>query len=116
MRPIRILGLSALVSYASFAALTSLAAPAFAEEHEAEHFSVKAEHGEIEVTPAKGWHINKEYSWAIKQGDTKVKAKDDFKLEERAKVTGVPAGEYLLKGAVCSENNCAPFVTKITVK
>lgn len=107
MRPIRILGLSALLG------LATLAAPAFADSN----YSVAAGKGQITVTPAKGWHINQDYSWAVKQGDTKVKAKTDFKLDAAtATVSGVPAGSYTLKGAVCSENNCAPFTTTVSVQ
>jgi len=107
MRPIRILGLSALLG------LATLSAAAFADDP---HYSVAAGKGQVTVTPAKGWHINKDYSWAIKQGDTKVKAKDDFTLADTATVSGVPAGSYTLKGAVCSDSNCAPFTTTVNVQ
>ena len=109
MRPIRILGLSAMLAFATLAS-----SPASADDL---HCSVNIGHGQITVTPASGWHINKDYSWAVKQGDTKVKAKGDFTLAPTsASVSGVPAGSYTLKGAVCSEDNCAPFKTTVTVQ
>lgn len=107
MRPIWTLGFSALF------ALAALSSTARADDP---NYAVAAGKGSVTVTPAKGWHINKDYSWAIKQGDSKVKAKDDFKLGDTATVSGVPAGSYTLKGAVCSENNCAPFTTTVTVQ
>jgi hypothetical protein len=101
MRPIRFLGFSAIV------AIATLVSTARAED---EHFDVATSKGEIKVTPKPGWHINLDYSWAVKKGSDKVKTKDDFKLDKAsATVTGVPAGVVTVRGAVCSENACAPF-------
>jgi hypothetical protein len=101
MRPISILGFSAVL------AIATLVSPARAEE---EHFDLAVSTGQIKVTPKAGWHINLDYSWAIKKGSDKVKTKDDFKLDKAsATVTGVPAGTVTVRGAVCSENACAPF-------
>jgi hypothetical protein len=104
MRLTRILGLAALSSAIAFA---TLASPAGAEE---EHFDLKVAKGQITITAKPGWHINQDYSWSVKKGSDKVKAKEDFKLEKAtASVSGVPSGSYTVKGAVCSENACAPF-------
>jgi len=108
MRPSLILGISALL------AMVSLGAPAKAD---GSNFDVAASKGAVTVTPHSGWHINLDYSWALKKGDDKVKAKGDFKLaKDSASVTGVAAGSYTLKGAVCSDSNCAPFTTTVTVQ
>ncbi len=108
MRPSLILGISALLAAVSFGI------PASAD---GSNFDVAASKGAVTVTPHSGWHINLDYSWALKKGDDKVKAKADFKLsKESASVTGVAAGSYTLRGAVCSDNNCAPFTTTVTVQ
>ena len=107
MRPSLILGISALLAMCAFGS------PAKADGN----FDVAASKGAVTVTPHSGWHINLDYSWALKKGDDKVKAKADFKLsKDAASVTGVAAGSYTLKGAVCSENNCAPFTTTVTIQ
>jgi hypothetical protein len=107
MRPIKTFGLSALL------ALATIAIPALADDN----FDLAAGKGQVTVTPKSGWHINQDYSWSIKKGGDKVKSKEDFKLDKAsATVTGIPAGTYTLKGAVCSENNCAPFAKDITVQ
>ena len=108
MRPSLILGISALL------AMVSLGTPVKADGN---NFDVAASKGQVTVTPHSGWHINLDYSWALKKGDDKVKAKADFKLsKDAASVTGVAAGSYTLKGAVCSDSNCAPFTTQVTVQ
>jgi hypothetical protein len=108
MRPSLILGISALL------AMLSLGAPANADGN---NFDVAAAKGQVTVTPHSGWHINLEYSWALKKGDDKIKTKTDFKLAtDAASVSGVAAGAYTLKGAVCSKENCAPFTTQVTVQ
>ncbi|HEX8793160.1 MAG TPA: hypothetical protein VF765_19585 [Polyangiaceae bacterium] len=108
MRPSLILGITALL------AAVSLGTPAKAD---GSNFDVAASKGAVTVTPHAGWHINLDYSWALKKGDDKVKAKGDFSLaKEKASVTGVAAGSYTLKGAVCSDSNCAPFTTQVTVQ
>ena len=100
MRPIRFLGLFAVL------AIATLASPAMADDN----FDVQTSKGEIKIVPHAGWHINTDYSWAVKKGDDKVKTKDDFKLDKAtAVVTGVPSGTFTLRGAVCSESACAPF-------
>lgn len=107
MQPMRILGLSTLL------ALATVAFPAMADDN----FNLSQGKGQVTVTPKTGWHINLDYSWSVKKGADKVKTKDDFKLDKAtATVTGIPAGSYTLKGAVCSENNCAPFAKDITVQ
>ena len=108
MRPSLILGITALLAAVSFGT------PANADGN---NFDVAASKGAVTVTPHAGWHINLDYSWALKKGDDKVKAKGDFKLaKEAASVSGVAAGSYTLKGAVCSDSNCAPFTTQVTVQ
>src|SRR6185312_13466446 len=81
MRPSLVLGISALL------AMLSLGAPAKAD---GSNFDVAASKGQVTVTPHSGWHINLDYSWSLKKGDDKVKAKGDFKLaKEAASVSGV---------------------------
>ncbi len=112
MGPTRIAGLFAALS---FAALSAVAAPALADDN----YSVNAGKGAVTVTAAKGWHINTDYSWAVKKGSDKVKKKEDFKFDgSTASVAGVPAGTYTLKGAVCTEDKsqCAPFTKDVTVQ
>jgi hypothetical protein len=112
MRSIRLVGLSAILALAT---ATSFASPARADE---DHFDLSVANHEIKVTAKAGWHINADYSWAVKNGGDKIKVKEDFKLEKGiAVVSGVPAGTYTLKGAVCSESACAPFVKEnVTIK
>jgi hypothetical protein len=112
MRPSLILGISALL------AMLSLGVPARADGC---NFDVAASEGQVTVTPHSGWHINLDYSWALKKGDDKVKAKRDFKLDKTsASVSGVAPGSYTVKGAVCSEDEkhqvCAAFAAQITVQ
>ena len=104
MRLIRFLGMTAISGIVAIATLVSTA------RAEDEHFDVATSKGQITVTPKTGWHINLDYSWAVKKGSDKVKTKDDFKLDKAsATVTGVPAGVVTVRGAVCSESACAPF-------
>ncbi len=106
MRPTLFLGISAILSFAT------LSSPALAED-----FDLQVGKGQVTVTAHSGWHINQDYSWSLKKGGDKVKSKDDFKLDTgKATLSGVPAGQYTLKGAVCSESNCAPFSKDITVQ
>lgn len=106
--PLRFFGISAVL------ALATLALPATAEDS---NFDLTQAKGEIKVIPHAGWHINLDYSWSVKKGGDKIKTKGDFKLDKSAAVvSGVPAGSYTLKGAVCSESNCAPFAKEITVQ
>ncbi len=72
------------------------------------------------MTPNQGWHINVDYHWKLKQGETKVKDKDAFTLSKAsAAVSGVAAGSYAARGAVCSDDPkyevCAPFEAPVTV-
>lgn len=107
MRPSLILGISALL------AMVSLGTPARADGN----YDVAASKGQVTVTPHSGWHINLDYSWALKKGNDKVKAKGDFNLSKTAaSVSGVAPGSYTLRGAVCSDSNCAPFTTEVTVQ
>jgi hypothetical protein len=100
MRPIRFLAFSAVV------AMATLVSPARADDN----FDMTVTKGQITVTAKAGWHINQDYSWAVKVGADKVKKKEDFKLDKgTATVTGVPSGTVTVKGAVCSESACAPF-------
>jgi len=112
MRPTLIVGISALL------AMVSLGAPAKADGN---NFDVTASKGQVTVTPHSGWHINVDYHWKLKQGETKVKDKGDFTLAKgSATVAGVAAGSYTVKGAVCSEDVnhqvCAPFEAAVTVQ
>lgn len=107
MSPVRMFGISAIV------ALATVAFPALADDN----FDLAQGKGEVTVTAKSGWHINPDYSWSVKRGTDKIKSKEDFKLEKgKATVTGLTAGTYTLKGAVCSESNCAPFTKEIKVE
>lgn len=106
MRPMSFLGISAI------AALITFGSTARADGN----FDLSIAHGQVTVTAHSGWHINKDYSWAVKKGGDKIKTKADFNLaQSTATVSGVPKGTYTLKGAVCSESNCAPFAKEITI-
>ena len=37
------------------------------------------------------------------------------RLEQSKATVSLPKGTYTLKGAVCSESNCAPFTKEITI-
>lgn len=100
MRPIRFLGFSAAL------AIATLVSPARADDN----FDMTVSKGQITITAKPGWHINQDYSWAVKKGDDKVKSKADFKLDKgTATVGGIPSGTFTVRGAVCSESACAPF-------
>jgi hypothetical protein len=106
MRPMSFLGICAI------AALVTFGSTARADDN----YDVNVASGQVTVTAHSGWHINKDYSWAVKKGTDKVKSKADFNLAQTtATVSGVAKGTYTLKGAVCSESNCAPFTKEITV-
>jgi hypothetical protein len=106
MRPMSFLGISAILAF------VTLGSPARADDN----YDVNVAKGAVTVTAHSGWHINKDYSWAVKKGSDKVKSKEDFNLaQSTATVSGVPKGTYTLKGAVCSESNCAPFTKEITI-
>jgi len=105
---VRTLGLATVVALA----LATVTSPALADDN----FDLTQSKGQVTVTPKAGWHINLDYSWSVKKGADKIKSKEHFKLDKgSATVTDIPAGSYTLKGAVCSENNCAPFAKDIKV-
>lgn len=106
MRPMSFLGISAI------AALITIGSPARADGN----FDLSIGNGQITVTAHSGWHVNQEYGWAVKKGTDKIKTKADFNFTKTtATVSGVPKGTYTLKGAVCSDSNCAPFAKEITI-
>jgi hypothetical protein len=115
MRPSLSLGISALLACVTLGATVQAGDKCKGEE--GPHYKVEPASGQVTVKPASScWHINLDYGWTLKKGDDKVKQKSDFSLSAtEASVKGVAPGEYTLKGAVCSDDGCNPFTTKVTV-
>jgi hypothetical protein len=106
MRLTRILAASAVLAWAS------LSSPALADNE----FDVAVVKGELTVTAHSGWHINKEYPWKLIVGDAKLD-KSRFRLaESTAVVSGAPKGAGMLKGAVCSADQCHTFQKDVTIE
>jgi hypothetical protein len=60
--------------------------------------------------------VNKEFPWAVLQGDKKLDKKFEFQGEAAAKVAGLAKGKYTVKGAVCNGPQCLPFKADVEVK
>jgi hypothetical protein len=105
----------ALVTFlAAFAPLLSAVRDARAD---GDRFDVSVTTGgTVTVTAHAGYHINKDYPWKIVSGATTIPATSFTLADTTAKVTGVPSGSATLSGAVCSDSDCAPFRTSITVQ
>jgi hypothetical protein len=81
--------------------------------HADDTFDVSASSGTVTITTKSGWHINKDYPWKLISGDTKI-TKDSFTIGETvATVSNAPKGHATLKGAVCSGDQCNPFVKEL---
>jgi hypothetical protein len=79
-------------------------------------YTVAAGKGQITVTAASGYHVNKEYPWKVVAGD-KTFDKSKFTLAEgSASISGLPAGTVTLKGGVCNAGGCVPFTKQVTVQ
>jgi hypothetical protein len=83
--------------------------------HADEEFDVSAAAGEITLIAKGRWHVNADYPWKATIDD-KVFDKAKFALTEKsAKVSGLPSGTVHLKGAVCADGQCKPFVRDVAV-
>jgi hypothetical protein len=107
MRPTRILMVAGLLA----AALGS--APS---AHADDEFDVAVANNQVTVTTRAGWHINKDYPWKLVVGDTKLEKAKFALAETTASVDGAPKGAAVLKGAVCSADQCHPFKKELTIK
>jgi len=114
MRPTLLIGLSAILALATTAPTAGAdnspppAPPSFTYAG-----------GNVTVAAGTGAHINKDYSWSIKDsGNNNLKSKADFAFtggsdKEPAKATvALVAGT--IKGAYCSPSNCYPFTATCT--
>jgi hypothetical protein len=111
MRPLHMFGIAAVAAFAT------LVSPAFADDN----FDLTVSKGQVVVKPHAGWHINLEYGWAVhapnekgEKGPKEPNAK--VALDKTvATITQVTPGKHFIRGAVCSESNCAPFVKDVMV-
>jgi hypothetical protein len=68
--------------------------------------------GVVDVSPIGEWHVNRDYPWSVRVGGEKFA----FELRpDRAVARGVPAGEGVVRGAVCSESQCRNFQRTVQV-
>lgn len=112
MRPLHLFGIAAVAAFAT------IVSPARADDN----FDVAVSKGQVVVHAHSGWHINTDYSWALhadnngKKGDKETNAKVTLdKANGTATITQVTPGKHWVRGAVCSESNCAPFVKDVVV-
>jgi len=69
----------------------------------------------VTVSVKSGWHVNKDYPWKLVIGDRKLD-KTHFSLTETAAViSDAPPGPAVLKGAVCSGDQCRTFEENVVV-
>ncbi len=81
-----------------------------------DEFDVAIGAGEITVVAKGNWHVNADYPWKASIAD-KVFDKGKFSFTEKsAKVSGLPSGTVHLKGAVCADGQCKPFVRDVMVR
>ncbi len=107
----RLLWALVLLSTIVTATLTLGAGRALADEE----FELNAGSGEITLVVKGHWHVNPDYPWKATVAD-KVFDKSKFTFTETsAKVVGLPNGTVHLKGAVCSGDQCKPFVKDVVV-
>ncbi len=106
MRLTPIFTLAALVG-----AVATVTSPAMAEDE----FQVAIANGHVTVTAHDGWHINKDYPWKLVVGDTKLDKAKFTLAETTAVVDGAPKGAGVLKGAVCSADQCHAFKKDVTI-
>jgi hypothetical protein len=112
MRPLHMFALAAVAAFAT------LASPARADDN----FDLTVSKGQVVVKAKAGWHINTEYSWGVnadkdgKKGDKEPGAKVALDKEHGiATITQISSGKHWIRGAVCSDSNCAPFSKDVTV-
>lgn len=81
-----------------------------------EKFDVSLTPGTVTLTAKGEFHINQDYPWKLIVGDVKLD-KTKFVLSEKsASVTGAPKGKGVLKGAVCSKDQCHKVEKEVTVQ
>ena len=81
-----------------------------------EKFDVALTPGTVTLTAKGEFHINQDYPWKLIVGDVKLD-KTKFVLSEKsASVTGAPKGKGVLKGAVCSKDQCHKVEKEVTVQ
>jgi len=81
-----------------------------------EKFDVSLTPGTVTLTAKGEFHINQDYPWKLIVGDVKLD-KTKFVLSEKsASVTGAPKGKGVLKGAVCSKDQCHKVEKEVTIQ
>jgi hypothetical protein len=95
----------------------TVSADARAEDHfSEEHFDLAVAPGSLTLTTKGEFHINQDYPWKLVVGDVKLD-KTKFVLSEKtASITGAPKGKALLKGAVCSKDQCHKVEKEVTIQ
>jgi hypothetical protein len=90
---------------------------AVADEHISdEHFDLALTPGALTLTAKGEFHINQDYPWKLIVGDVKLD-KTKFVLSEKtASVSGAPRGKGILKGAVCSKDQCHKVEKEVTIQ
>lgn len=90
---------------------------ALADEHISdEHFDLALTPGALTLTAKGEFHINQDYPWKLIVGDVKLD-KTKFVLSEKtASVSGAPRGKGILKGAVCSKDQCHKVEKEVTIQ
>ncbi len=107
----RIVSALQLAAAALIAAAVGYAGTAQAEDQ----FDVNVKGDSVTVTAKGSWHINEQYPWKAKAGDKTID-KTGFALSATsATVNGLPKGKAVIKGGVCSADNCIPFSKEVTV-
>jgi hypothetical protein len=92
-------------------AVFSFALPALADDT---HDTVVAPKT-VSVSVKGGWHVNKDYPWALVAGDKKLDKTHFTLTETSASLSDAPSGPVTLKGAVCSGDQCKPFQETLVV-
>lgn len=96
---------------------TTVATDVLADDHAVEeHFDLALAPGSLTLTAKGEFHINQDYPWKLVVGDVKLD-KTKFVLSEKtASVTGAPKGKGVLKGAVCSKDQCHKVEKEVTIQ
>lgn len=104
----------ALASLGACAILGSALVSAVA--HAADPWAVSSDKGSVTVTASAPWHVNKAYPWKLTINGTKLDKAQFTLTDDAATITGAPAGEGVLRGGVCSANQCMSIEAKVTIK
>jgi|CZKU01.1.fsa_nt_gi hypothetical protein len=79
-------------------------------------FELTSGSGELTLVVKGHWHVNADYPWKASVAD-KVFDRSKFEFTETsAKISGLPSGTVHLKGAVCADGQCKPFVKDVAVR